>query len=99
LATRRWRRFLAGEPQFVGGWMELTWCLNMLGEHEDALTAAHKAVELDPEQPGALANLGGTLLEMGRKDEALAWIDKALALDPEDAITQSLREQADGKLA
>jgi len=65
LASRRWRRFLAGEPQFVGGWMELTWCLNMLGEHEDALTAAHKAVELDPE----------------------------------DAITQSLREQADGKLA
>ena len=56
-------------------------------------------MELDPEQPGALANLGGTLLEMGRKDEALAWIDKALALDPEDAITQSLREQADGKLA
>jgi len=92
LAARLCRRYLAGEPQDAGMWMELTWCLAKLGEHEASLDAAEMAVTLDPGNAGAASNMAACLRALGRRREALEWADKALKLDPADVISQGLGE-------
>ena len=42
-------QIVRGEPQLVGGWMELTSRLDIPQGREEALIAVLKAVELDPE--------------------------------------------------
>ncbi len=96
LAERLWRRYLAGEPDDAGSWMELTWCLGELGQHDEALEAAEKAVALEPGNAGAAANMAACLRALGRRDEALAWANKALVLDPKDAITAALKKSLSG---
>lgn len=91
LAARLCRRYLAGEPQDAGMWMELTWCLGELGEMEQALAAARKAVDIEPDNPGASANMAACLRALGRRKEALEWAEKAVRLDPADAVSQRLR--------
>lgn len=72
-------------------WMELTWCLGELGEMEQALAAARKAVDIEPDNPGASANMAACLRALGRRKEALEWAEKAVRLDPADAVSQRLR--------
>lgn len=93
LSARLWRLYLAGEPGDAGGWMELTWCLGELGEKEEALAAAERAVEIEPDNPGAAANMAASLRALGRWNEALVWVERALALDPEDRISKLLRTE------
>ncbi|MCZ2149591.1 MAG: tetratricopeptide repeat protein [Bryobacterales bacterium] len=93
LSARLWRLYLAGELGDAGGWMELTWCLGELGEKEEALVAAKRAVEIEPDNPGAAANMAASLRALGRRNEALEWVDKALALDPDDRVSQMLRAE------
>ncbi|MCZ2115918.1 MAG: hypothetical protein LC131_19120 [Anaerolineae bacterium] len=92
LSARLWRLYLAGEPGDAGGWMELTWCLGELGEKEEALAAAKKAVEIEPDNPGAAANMAASLRALGRREAALAWIEKALTINPSDTISLALKE-------
>lgn len=91
LSARLWRLYLAGEPGDAGGWMELTWCLGELCEKEEALEAAERAVEIEPDNPGAAANMAASLRALGRRMEAIEWADKALKLDPSDAISCAIR--------
>ena len=72
--------------------MELTWCLGELGEKEEALAAAKKAVEIEPDNPGAAANMAASLRALGRREAALAWIEKALTINPSDTISLALKE-------
>lgn len=92
LAARLCRRFLAGEPDDAGMWMELTWCLAEQGEREASLAAAEKAVALAPGDAGAASNMAACLRALGRWQEALTWTDRALQLDPADAIALALRD-------
>lgn len=55
-----------------------------MGLHHEALTAATRAVELDPARPQYLFNRAALLRFVGRIDEAEATYDRALALDPGD---------------
>jgi hypothetical protein len=90
LAARRWEAFTRREPDFVAGWLELTWCRNMLGEHERALEAAEQAVAVEPDNHAALGNLAGTLHELGRDEEAFATLRRALSLAPDDPVNRSI---------
>lgn len=92
LSARLWRLYLAGEPGDAGGWMELTWCLGELGEKEEALAAARRAAEIEPDNLGAATNMAASLRALGRREEALDWVEKALTMDPSDTISLALKE-------
>ncbi len=52
------------------------------GEFHRAGQALRRAVELDPDQAPAHAELGGVLAELGRMDDAVASLREAVRLDP-----------------
>ncbi len=61
------------------------------GDGEGFRTAAHRALELEPERPITLAFLGLEMLAEGRLDEARRWMDSAVAISPAFAYALSLR--------
>jgi ribosomal protein S12 methylthiotransferase accessory factor len=60
----------------------LGFCHYKLGEHEEAIEAFSRAVELDPGQAINYANIGSNLRELGRVEEACEMYRHALELDP-----------------
>lgn len=56
--------------------------LAALAEHEPALQAKRRAVELDPNDADALANLGNSLQDADELDEAEACLRRALEIAP-----------------
>jgi tetratricopeptide (TPR) repeat protein len=50
---------------------------------EDAVAAYRKAIEANPNAPGALVNLGTIAFRMKKMKEAASWYTRALAADPE----------------
>jgi tetratricopeptide (TPR) repeat protein len=53
--------------------------------YDEALADFTRAIELDPEDAGAIVSRGETYRAMERYDEALADFTRAIELDPEDA--------------
>lgn len=84
-AASLFRRVTEMRPEYVDGWLELTWALASLRRFEEAERAARKAVDLVPDRADALSNLAAALLEQGRLDEAQQMAEKAVAVDPADA--------------
>ena len=83
-AESHFRRVTELAPEFIGGWLELTWTLSAQGRPREAEETANRAVALDPTDAGALGNLAVSLHEQGRHEEALEWAKKAVAAKPED---------------
>ncbi len=52
------------------------------GRLDAAIAGYRRALEMDPGQPGALANLGSALCEQGRPDEAEDVLRRAVAIAP-----------------
>jgi Flp pilus assembly protein TadD len=66
----------------------------------EALFRFQKAVEVDPDNPSALNNLGVALEQMGRFEEARESYERALELKPDDLYIQQnydLFREADDK--
>ena len=63
-------------------WYDLGCELVNLGQHEEAIAAFEKALEIDPKFHFAWYGLGNALKELGRNSEAIAAFDKALEIDP-----------------
>jgi tetratricopeptide (TPR) repeat protein len=55
---------------------------NMLNEPEKALPYLRRAVELAPDDPVDVWNLGWTYDHLGKPDEADKWLSKSISLDP-----------------
>jgi Flp pilus assembly protein TadD len=89
-AVSLFRRVTELRPEYLAGWLELTWALASLRRFEDAERAARTAVALDPENASALGNLAAVLLERDKIDEARLVAQKALVADPEDAKNQAV---------
>ncbi len=53
-----------------------------IGMHQQALSSFEKQVELDPESPLALYNIGVVLVKMGKSEKAISYYEKAIELDP-----------------
>ena len=53
--------------------------------YEDAISCYDKALEIDQNDPLALSNKGGALIEMKKYDDALPLLDKAIEMKPEFA--------------
>ena len=63
-------------------WVELGSALGGDGQHEQALAACDKALELDPKSLCAWNNRGNALRKLGRDEEALAAYNQARELNP-----------------
>lgn len=61
------------------------WCLEMLGEIEEAIEAYGEAIALFPEKATSYAARGSCLIQMGRYEEAAADLYQAVEHSPEDA--------------
>ena len=83
----------------------LSYCEAKLGNKDEAVAHARRAVELEPEHHIHLSNLGWSLMEAGLLDEAEQVLEKAVALSPPDdhlaknnlADLRSQRRKARGK--
>lgn len=60
----------------------LGFCHFKLGEHEQAIEAFSRAIEIEPGQAINYANIGSNLRELGRIEEACEMYQHALDLDP-----------------
>ena len=63
-------------------WYDLGCELVNLGQHEEAIAAFEKVLEIDPKFPDAWNGLGTSLNCLGRYKEAIAAFEKALEIDP-----------------
>jgi tetratricopeptide (TPR) repeat protein len=61
---------------------------------DEALAAYARALELDPDETGALVNRAELLLTAGRADEASEPLARALALDPDATRPETRRARA-----
>jgi Flp pilus assembly protein TadD len=92
VAEPAFRKVTELRPDMLEGWLELTWALASLGRLDEAESAARRGVAIQ-ENPAALGNLAGTLLQGGKADAALPLIERALAMDPSDTLNQLIRNQ------
>jgi len=58
-------------------------CLYQLKQHQDAIAAFERAIEIDPGSAIDYANIGSNLRELGLKREAVRLYRMALELDPD----------------
>lgn len=65
-------------------WGGLAYCLNRLGQGQEALLAARQAVELEPESACFQSDLGWLLVELEQFSEARSVLEKAVELAPPD---------------
>ncbi len=77
------RRAIALDPEFAPAYAELGWSLDLAGERNAALDAHRRAVQLNSNLSGGLANVYH--YSFGRLDEATRWWWPALEADPTNA--------------
>lgn len=71
-AYARFVRCTEARPEWVEAWIERADCLSRLGEFQDAIVAAQRAVTLAPDRLDALRAYGNALL--GAKKDYAEWI-------------------------
>jgi tetratricopeptide (TPR) repeat protein len=71
---------------------EASMCAMDLGNHDAAITFAHRGVQIEPTNSGLQANLAIAYLLSNRIDDAKMSIDRAIAGDPEDSISQTIQD-------
>jgi tetratricopeptide (TPR) repeat protein len=89
-----YRRAFRMQPGSDGTWYflynNLGYCLNRLGQHEEAMAYCEKAISLDPDRHNAHKNLGVALEGLGRCADAARSYLKAAELCPADTRALSL---------
>lgn len=79
------RRLTESKPELPVGWFLLGAALERTGDHEQAVVAFKKALDLEPDFHSAANYLGYLWADRGENlDEALTLILRAVALDPEN---------------
>jgi tetratricopeptide (TPR) repeat protein len=79
LALRNYSRALEQNPAEYEGWFGQVRMLIELGEYEEALLWADKALELYPEHPDLLASKSVASGRAGNPEKAMAYTDNALS--------------------
>ncbi|CAN5900116.1 hypothetical protein BH23GEM7_BH23GEM7_32790 [soil metagenome] len=82
------QRAIELDPELAAGYAELGWLLEARGDAQGALKAHLRAVQLNPNHSGGLANLYH--YSFGRLDEAARWWGPALKADPTNGWHQWL---------
>lgn len=85
------------EPEWAGGWINLSSALLELGLNEQAIDHARRAVELEPESGFSLNMLCWSLIVDGQHATALPLCDQAVEAEPENgAIVHSRAAALEG---
>jgi cytochrome c-type biogenesis protein CcmH/NrfG len=77
---------LASSPTSGPGWILMSRIRLAMDQAEAALDAAHRAVELEPEDPRPPALASRALTVLGRHDEALAMAYRAVVVEPKNPL-------------
>jgi tetratricopeptide (TPR) repeat protein len=78
-------------------WLELTWCLSEMNDHEGAAIAAKRSIEIFPKAAAAWGNLALALDRLGRTWEAQEALRRAVQLDPHDPRNEQIRQQLESR--
>ena len=79
VALRNYSRALEQDAAFFEGWLGQVRMLIELGEYEEALVWADKAMEMFPEHPDLLAAKSLASCRIGALDKAIAYSDNAIS--------------------
>lgn len=84
-ALQAFRKAIELRPGLVRAWREMGNELVLMGREDDGvLEPIRRALELDPEDAGALASMGRAFfVAMGRFAEAAVWLERALTRNPQ----------------
>ena len=82
-AEHIYRQVFAAAAADANAWCFLGMACHDQARYDEAVDAYHKAIEIQPDFPVALSNLGNTLKQLGQLDEAEASCREALRLKPD----------------
>jgi tetratricopeptide (TPR) repeat protein len=80
-AIAKYREILAQDPSFADAWEGLSMALADKEEWDEALSAAKKVVELNPDEQLGYTNVSRIYQRAGNVPEAESWAAKARVLD------------------
>ena len=77
------RKAIELQPDSVRAWRELGMTLIGMGRDADGFEAVHRALEINPDDAGALGSMARALfIGRGRFADAASWFERALAANP-----------------
>jgi len=80
-AVQHYRAAISLDPQFADAWEGLSMALADLEQWEEALAAAQKVVELNPDEQLGYTNVSRIYQRAGNVPEAEAWAAKGRVLE------------------
>jgi Tfp pilus assembly protein PilF len=63
-------------------------CAGHEGVHDEAVAAAERALQLEPDSQQLVNDLGWCLFEAGRLEEAVKMLEQAVSMDPSDELAR-----------
>jgi tetratricopeptide (TPR) repeat protein len=82
-ALASFRHALALQPRLVRAWREMGGVLVSSGRQDEGVAAIERALELDPDDAGALAAMGRAyFIGRGEFQQAVGWYERAVARSP-----------------
>jgi tetratricopeptide (TPR) repeat protein len=82
-ALASFRHALDLQPRLVRAWRELGSVLVSTGRQDEGVAAIERALELDPDDAGALAAMGRAFfIGLGEFQQAVGWYERAVARSP-----------------
>ncbi len=84
-----WRDTVAKNPAAVMSWFNLGDVLSRSGRHAEAIESIQRGLELKPDDPHALNDLGNEFVLVGRPAEAVSPFERSLTIEPGSASTHS----------
>ncbi len=88
-AVASYREALAIDAAFADAWEGLSMALAELGKYPEALAAAHKVVELTPDEQLAYTNLSRIYMQADEIENAEAWAAKGRVLEWKRQLKES----------
>lgn len=79
------RRLTVIDPNRADGWANRSRTIRAQGDYASSLRALHRAVCLNPVDPGALHDLGGLALNLLGAERAAVWTERTERVAPENA--------------
>jgi tetratricopeptide (TPR) repeat protein len=84
------RQVVEKDPASAAGWLGIARCRQGLGDPQEAIAAAKRAVELQPRLGAALLLLAEVAVEADHQEEALKWLQQAERTEADQEKLQHL---------
>lgn len=75
-------------PSVAGFHEGVCWASSKVGLYDQALAAAERALQLEPQNQKYVNNLGWALFEAGRLEQAQTELERAVSMDPADKLAR-----------